>query len=244
MFNTSSPLLRYTSASVPTINSEAHFALVFHTVQGDTVTTKHEVNSHNQLCAGTIVDPIDIIHATLEAKKAQHNNAHSPVQSQILSTRVVVDDHQKLLWHSKAQHREMWFSGRECGTATLRVWWPNLLFMLNKRGQRLSVFALATSARPHADTPIYQAPLMNINDAGLICLGSAQLPKDKTSANIVEMENCLYDSNFSHLNVKSTKQPHMADDRAHVTYYRERQKTKAKFAARDLIRVGKLNSLL
>lgn len=244
MFNTTPAMTRYRSNFTPSLSREAHYALVFHTVQGNTVTTKHKINGKNQLCAGTIVDPIDIIHATLEAKKAQQEDATNAVKSQIVSTRVVVDDHQLLLWHSKAQERPMWFSGRECGTATLRVWWPNLLFVLNKREQRLYVFALATGARPTENTPIYRAPLMNVNGNGSICLGSAHLPKDKTSTNIMAMEDCLYDSNFSHLNVDCDRHPHMSDDREHVYYYRARQQNRVKFKASELLRVGTLSDLL
>ena len=244
MFNTVSPLMHYSSIHAPSINRKAHFALVFHTVQNETVTTRHPINEKNQLCAGTVVDPIDVIHATLEAKHAKEGYRAAPITSSIMPARVIVDDHQRLMWHSKAQDRSMWFSGRECGTATLRVWWPPLLFVLDKRTKGLSVFALATGARPHANTPIYRAPLMNVNKEGAICLGSATLPKDPTNTNIVEMENCLYDSNFSHLNVTCEKHPHMADDKAHVAYYRERQRARTPFKASDLLRVGVLSDLL
>lgn len=244
MFNTVSPMMHYTSVHTPTLRRKAHFALVFHTIQNETVATKHVINEKNQLCAGTVVDPIDIIHATLEATRTRQGSVAPQVKSQLLSPRVVIDDHQRLVWHSKAQDRPMWFSGRECGTATLRVWWPNLLFVLNKRQTCLSVFALATGARPHANTPIYRAPLMNVDEKGVICLGSATLPKDTSNTNIVEMENCLYDSNFSHLNVTCDKHPHMADDKAHVAYYRERQHARTPFKASDLLRVGVLNDLL
>jgi len=242
MFNTEPRFFDGTGNDIPTFSFKPQFALVFHSVEYQTVVTKHNVDN-GVLQSGTVVEPIDVIQATINVEQNKGN--HAPVKAEIVSDRVLLDDHSKIIWHSKASNRTMWFAGRECGNATLRLWWPNLLFIVNKKSGSMSVFALATGARPTAKTRLYQAPLMNIGSRGLVCLGSASLPKDKSSNNIVAMENCIYDSNFSHLNdYANNVQDHMKDDKAHVAFYRNREKTNQKFKAAEMTFLCQLDHLL
>lgn len=241
MFNTEPQLFESNSRDIPEFNAKADFALVFHKIERETVVTKHDVKN-SVLQSGTLVDPIDIIEATINVK---NNNAQGFTKTEIISDRVLLDDHNKTIWYSKASNRTMWFATQRSGTATLRPWWPNLLFIVDKKKGGMSVFAIATGARPTAKTRLYQAPLMNMSSKGLVCLGSATLPKDKSSANIVEMENCIYDSNFSHLNdYQNNEQEHMQGDKAHIEFYRKREKTKQKFKAKEMTFLCQLNKLL
>ena len=241
MFNTEPTFFSNNTNSIPSISYEPRFALVFHSVERETVVTKHIVKN-GLLQSGTVVEPIDIIQATIDVKKNNLNYANS--KSQIISERVLLDDHKTLIWHSKASNRTMWFSGQECGKARLRLWWPNLLFVVNKKNNSMSVFATATSARPNEKTRLYQAPLMNISENGSICLGSAKLPKDLSQHNIVAMENCIYDSNFSHLNFKNDDQEHMKNDKCHIKFYRSREKSQQKFKASEMTFLCHLSKII
>jgi PRTRC genetic system protein B len=242
MFNTTPELFESNTSDIPHFKAESIFALVFHSINHQTVVTKHNIDNEI-LGSGTVVDPIDIIQATIKVNNNHNNN--QAVNADIISERVLLDDHEKIIWHSKASSRTMWFATRSAGSATLRPWWPNLLFVVNKKKSSMSVFALATGARPTENTRLYQAPLMNISKNGITCLGSATLPKNKSSNNIVEMENCIYDSNFSHLNdYQDNKQEHMKSDKTHIEFYRNRQETKQKFKANEMTFLCQLNKIL
>ena len=242
MFNTEPSYFDGNSSDIPNFSYDPKFALVFHQVQRQTVVTKHNVEN-GILKSGTVVEPIDIIQATINATKSTSQN--NQAKTEIISDRVLFDDHNKIIWYSKASNREMWFAVRDCGNATLRVWWPNLLFVVDKKNSAMSVFALATGARPTAKTRLYQAPLMNMSSKGRVCLGSANLPKEKSVNNIVDMENCIYDSNFSHLNdYGNNVQKHMQTDKEHLAFYRNREKTKQKFKANEMTFSCHLSELL
>ena len=60
----------------------------------------------------------------------------------------------------------------------VRVPWPPLLFVA--REQRLWCAALAEDARPEPETPLFHAPLMNVDASGQVCLGTADVPPDGT----------------------------------------------------------------
>ncbi len=241
MFNTQQMYYSDASHAIPKQSFESQFALVFHSVNHQTVVTKHNI-SKDKILTGMIVEPIDVIQSTLSETKSESS---TDSWSDILDERVLIDDYEKIIWYSKATNRQMWFFGRDCGKATLRVWWPNLLFVVNKKLSSMKVFALATGARPSVKTRLYQAPLMNINDGGKVCLGSAHLPKDKSHTNIVAMENCIYDSNFSHLNdYGNNEQSHMRCDKEHVNFYRMREKNNQKFKANEMTFLCRLSDVL
>jgi PRTRC genetic system protein B len=60
-------------------------------------------------------------------------------------------------------------------TSLLAVPLPPLLLSAKSNGA-LAVMALAGDARSKPDTPLYHAPLPNINERGAVCLGSTRLP--------------------------------------------------------------------
>jgi PRTRC genetic system protein B len=218
------------------VEIKTSFALVFHSVDDENVITKHNIID-NKIGAGIVVDPIDVIHNAVEISEQTHTT--------LLPSNVLVDNAQQLVWHVPGRNMNMWFQIRGTKQIALRVWWPNLVFVCNKQTRTLRVFATATASRPHAATPLYHAPLMNINTTGHLCLGSAVLPQTLTVNTIKQIEACLFDSNFSEVHgFKDTKYPYSANKKAHLKFYRERQKTAQKFTAKDLRPFKRLHELL
>ena len=84
---------------------------------------------------------------------------------------------------------------------------PGLIF--SAQHGSLDVRAIACHHRPEADTPLYRAPDWNVNDQGNVCLGSARVPREVTSASVPGWEEGFFQSEFTHPNAakKLTEHP-------------------------------------
>ena len=109
------------------------------------------------------------------------------------------NDKGAVLWHTKAQRRQMYFvNGLDvpCGVAQV----PPMIWYANKNS--LTVFALASDRRPTEKTPLYSAPFFNIYEDGKVCMGSVAV-NIKNSSSIEEFtaawEDYFFNSYFSHL---------------------------------------------
>jgi PRTRC genetic system protein B len=142
----------------------------------------------------------------------------------------------------------MWFRvGKFSGS--FEVKWPSLLFIANKRDAKLFVFALAASSYPSEDAIVYHAPLMNIGRDGLVCQGSASLPAEISSATIDQMEETIYDSNFTHINHSTTLNNVKTSDgkvgtKEHLAFWRSRHKSKANLPKKHLVRYSTLSGMM
>jgi PRTRC genetic system protein B len=228
------------SLKVPKVDTR--LALVLTTAGDMTLVTRHAIHN-NKLGEGVPVDA----EAILE-KVANHNRLAALTDSDdvpratLLPSTILFDSNSCLMWYSKAQRRDMWF---KVGAALqLRVWWPAVLFLLNRKSKTLYIFALASNSRPTLETRLYRAPFMNISQSGDFCLGGAVLPADLSASNIHNIEACLFESNFTHLNGESTKQGRIfSTNNEHLAYWREQQKSNAKVKARDLPFFGRVQDL-
>ena len=221
---------------------QAEFALVF-THAGDmTLTTRHLI-SNNALQAGKPVNPEQILEdIVMENKRMQRVEKDTSSAITFLPQNLLIDNAQHIVWYQKALTRPMWFSvGR---TLQLRVNWPAVLFVVNKRSRTMRVFALASNHRPTPSTRLYRAPFMNISGNGAFCLGSATLPEVISSDNLAQMEACLYDSNFTHLNDLSVKHFCFSTNEKHLKMWRKLAKTNTKMKVTDLPFIGRLTSVL
>lgn len=107
-------------------------------------------------------------------------------------------------WWRPARRAPIWFAGqgRQHG---FRVPWPPLAFVA-ARGA-LWCAALAKSARPDAGTPLFHAPLMNVDARGQVCLGSAEAPPGCSPEHRRAWEATVRETNFSHVNHDRTLAP-------------------------------------
>ena len=138
-----------------------------------------------------------------------------------------------MAWTTKARKAPMWFNvgGRHLG---FRVIWPPMLWLVDRKRRSLRVFAMGSARRPHEKTRLYHAPLMNIGANGVLCEGTARLPEKLSLGEIEDVERCVFESCFTHTNHHGTLKGG-ADDRAHLAYWRNKERSKA------AVRVAELN---
>ena len=138
------------------------------------------------------------------------------------------------VWWRPARVGPMWFllQGQRFG---VRVPWPPLLFVA--RDQRLWCAALAEDARPEPETPLFHAPLMNVDTNGQVCLGTADVPPDGTLAYRADWEAALCATNFTHVNHRQMLHVPGACEvgtEAHFAFW-QRQHERARFPTDALV---------
>ena len=219
------------SRSVPLPQMTSHFALVFHEYNGACVATKHPI-ADGKMKMGVQVSPQEVYACC-------HPQTYDKPQS-LFSPNLLRHTANSMMWFTKATRRPMWF--RDAKPVTYNVWWPALLWKL--KDNQLTVFALASHQRPTLNTRLYRAPLMNVNRSGVICLGSAHLPDQPTHERLHDIENCLFDSYFTHLNNPNKKDgDHMACNKAHRAFWKARHNTDQRVRVKDLHFLGTINTL-
>lgn len=176
----------------------------------------------------------------------------SSKNSQTLSLKpkcILAEDHEHLVWFSKKQKRKMWFrqASSEDSVFSLNVVWPTLLFVANKRKNSLMVFALSSDSYPTEKTKIYHAPLMNISSTGVVCQGTAVLPKIITVACIEDVEATIYDSLFTHVNHFQTLT--LGDDKKvsntdHIRFWKKQEKLNQSSVKKFLVPFSSVGALL
>lgn len=75
---------------------------------------------------------------------------------------------------------------------------PGLVFVA--RNQQMMVFAVKGNERPNADTPLFNAPLMNVYSDGRVCTGSMPLPESTMGDSVATWSKSFWESHFSHPN--------------------------------------------
>lgn len=96
----------------------------------------------------------------------------------------------------------MWFRIKK--PVALKVTYPALLYVSHKDKRKLNVVALDSDKRPTLDSPVYHAPLMNIDSRSSLCIGNATMPDVRNEKSIAEIVKCLISSNFTHVNQQNT----------------------------------------
>jgi PRTRC genetic system protein B len=114
----------------------------------------------------------------------------------------------RTVWWIPAGRREMYFArpaidkidkannGRKAAQPPL---------VLVASGRHLRVFALRDSKRPTPDTPLMNAPYLNLYDDGTVCLGSSRVPDRHGPDQIEAWTQGWQDSAFSHANPIGTQ---------------------------------------
>lgn len=111
-----------------------------------------------------------------------------------------------LMWWLPAGKRAVYFDSDSIGKKSKVLPHPPLLFMVKER--TWMVFALKANKRPSATTPLCHSSYFNVNDDGLICIGSTKLPDDFSPATISEWEKAFFQSKFTHQNGNGKKVSH------------------------------------
>lgn len=139
------------------------------------------------------------------------------LKPQVLRERVLLSTDDLLLWWLPPCKRLCFFDidwhegteGRDrLQGVSAQLPMPGLVFSLRRtRGagiwQGVNVFAVEGERRPSGETPVFRAPLLNLNDDGLVCWGSGKVPARRTQDDIEQWEDAFFGSTFSHYNQSS-----------------------------------------
>lgn len=104
-----------------------------------------------------------------------------------------------VLWHTKAQTRELYFV-ESLGIPNGKANVPPMLWKASKSS--LTVYAITTNRRPTPKTKLFHAPFFNVYEDGKVCLGTIKV-SIKNSASVEEFiqawEHYFFNSYFSHM---------------------------------------------
>ncbi len=121
----------------------------------------------------------------------------------LLPPEVLVADQDLLVWHTPAQRRPVfWETGTEVDRWSGKpALFPALLWIAGPKS--LHLFALASDARPTADTPLYRAPVYNVYATGMMCPGTVRMPEFPVAEPevIAGYETAFFCSSFVHTNL-------------------------------------------
>lgn len=203
--------------------------------------TRHQVRKDNTLSLGRVISAMQITKVF-----AGLNTGQSSLSNQILPEFILVDSPDRLVWYKRRFIGEMWFRVGQKPECFVVEWTP-LLFMADKERNSLRVFALGTNSRPNPETRLYHAPLMNINDFGDLCQGSAELPAEISVATIGACEASLIESQFTHVNHDRTLR-RATSNAQHVEFWRNKSRTGVsnpqRVRSKELCPAGRLADLL
>lgn len=214
-------------------------AFVLHEKESNVFVTQHQVKN-NKMGLGKLVD-FGAVQNLFEQKKETAN-----IDSDLFlpSENIVLDNFKTIVWYTKSQKRAMWFRTNN-GVNSFMVRWPSLLFIASKQRNMLQVFALATSSRPTLSSKLYDAPIMNVSSNGVVCQGSATLPKLIEAQTIVDMENTIYESQFTHINDARGKENNALNSTENnLRYWKSKSKNNQRVYAKELIFHSTLKSEL
>lgn len=123
-----------------------------------------------------------------------------------------------LVWRIPAAVRPMWFRVAANRVFDLSVPWPPLVACASPQG--LYVAAIKPGRRPASSTKLFHAPLMNVDGAGSVCTGTAQVPESYRPDKIDAWNAVLFDSAFSHVNHFGTLAAKgRVENRAHMRFW-------------------------
>ena len=160
----------------------------------------------------------------------------------LLPPSVIVSSERDLVWTSRPRFAPMWFSV-DGHKRAFRVWWPNLLWVADKKRGSLRIFALGSTKRPTLNSPVYHAPLMNIGNNGDLCVGSARPPRFMDESRLAEIEACIFDSNFTHVNHTATARG-VRTNKQHLAFWKGKEASGQRCRVCELVRFGTLEDVL
>lgn len=105
--------------------------------------------------------------------------------------------HSGLVWWRKPGKRSVFFRTQN-GESAFEAPHPGLVFAAS--GNNLHIAAVMGNDRPTSETPVYEAPYMNVWKGGRLCVGNVPLPGSTLVQKIGAWEDAFFGSYFSHPN--------------------------------------------
>jgi hypothetical protein len=75
---------------------------------------------------------------------------------------------------------------------------------------------------------------MNISSNGSLCQGTARIPSSVNYDTLVEVQNTVFDSCFSHVNSDKTLKGVGISDTNHIKFWQNKAKTKGRVRTKEL----------
>lgn len=220
-------------------NIKPLYAVVFHgNKKMVAACTKHRISKTCKLSLGQIISP----QALKKNFSELNTEGFDSGENTFIPKNIVLNDEKQIAWHKKRFVSEIWYR-RKGGIESLTVEWPALLFVAQKRERSLRVFALPSNSRPQPRTKLYNAPFMNIDEDGKLCLGSAKMPPEITIRDIEECEATLINSQFTHTNHDHTLKKETDDDELYEFWRKHSGRNPTRVKMSDLKQYGRLEDL-
>jgi len=163
--------------------------------------TLHEVDVNSEgrpvIGAGVVADS-----AALEGVMGE---LAGRTQLEFIDPSILALSSSAMVWWRKPEQARVWFNtkGDALAGRTGVTPQPGLVFAATER--EWMVWAVKGNERPTPDTPVFQAPFMNIWEGGAICAGQADVPKVIGPQSRAGFEAAFFNSRFTHPNIREGK---------------------------------------
>lgn len=159
--------------------------------------TLHDVehtDGQARLGAGTLVTP--------RMLASLMNEVGQSVPAEILPECTLVRTAEMIVWWKPASIGRMFFVNRQDDKGLRKLngkQYPHPPLLFKVSGSSIWIRALAENKRPVAKTKVCMAPYWNCYDNGVVCTGSATIPKQTSvAAAMHDWERWFFRSEFSH----------------------------------------------
>lgn len=144
------------------------------------------------ICEGRLLDPKNQkeLLALLSFRKT------TPFR--VIPKKVLAYDDSRLCWYVKPAHRRILFSIAEGDETDLSAPWPGLVFDACA-GQSLRIAAVKNETSPDENTPLYHAPLLNLDYDGDMCFGNIRIPDTACFDTLPLWERAVFDTWFTEI---------------------------------------------
>ena len=219
------------------------FAVVFHADGSGNVgtITKHAVKD-GVIQHGQYVDQEALIDLIRQAPTQVQPSS----EMNFIPPNVLRDNVKSLVFYTKGQKKTMWTRLRN-QSYSFDVYYPPLLYVVNKLKLSMKVYALGSNQRPHEKTRLYHAPLMNIGSNGQVCQGTARIPEviEATQKCLDEVSSSITDTYFTHVNHHSTlRSEKNVCSNTLLRFWQRKSKEGSRCRVRELNFAGHLHELL
>lgn len=170
-------------------------------VSGRGFATVHDVEMENEtpvIQAGRLLGTSDMASLMMKIMPSRRLS--------LLDNRLLALNEQDMVWWCPPSKQRMWFNtsgGDGLGVISGQAWQPGLVFCAGESGWR--VFAVKGEEKPGADTVLHQAPHYNVNEEGLICRGTVEVPGGVGCGLMKAYEDAFFGSRFTHPNIHTQR---------------------------------------
>jgi PRTRC genetic system protein B len=139
---------------------------------------------------------------TVDTLQALVRDLGGNTAAEVLPENVIARTDRMISWWMPSQRHQMFF-GKDLGDLSKisgRTF-PHPPLLFNVSDQTLTVRALPCNERPTAKTNLMVAPYWNMDSHGVVCMGTARVPRECSVASIPGWSKAFWMSEFTHAGV-------------------------------------------